>query len=358
MPGSTKMSRCKTAVAAAVAGGIAISASATTQLRAQAQPNPNAASAAPSVRVTSTMFLNYLVSMSDTIARSNNFDVARAYINVLGRFDDGVSTRVTADVYRPADGTLTYRLKYAYVAWNPKSGPYAIKFGMINTPWIEWEETLWDYRFQGGVAFDRAGYLTSSDLGAGVDGSFRGERFNFQATIVNGEGYNRPGGDEGKDVQARASLRLMSTDDSGRVGGLRVSAYGQYGKRTAGGPRNRAVGMVSYRSRALTIAAEAAAVKDRLASGSNADGRVYSAFGVAHIGTTPWSVIARADHVDPNRNESNDGYTTFIAGPSYQIAKPLRVLLDIDHTSYQRDVLPPELQVAKTRMLLQALVTF
>jgi hypothetical protein len=333
-------------------------ASAFTVVPAQLHAQAPAPAAAPNVRVTNTAFLNYFVSLSDTIAHANNFDVARAYINVLGKFDNGISTRVTADIYRPADGTLTYRLKYAYGAWTPNNGPITLKLGAIQTPWLDFEETLWDYRFQGPVVFDRAGYMTSSDLGAGIDGSYGMDRFNFQATVVNGEGYSRPGGDEGKDIMARASLRLVNTDDSSRVGGLRASGYAQYGKKTLGGPRNRFIGMVSYRSRMLTLAAEAGATKDRLSNGSDADGSVLSAFGVAHLGATPWSVIARVDHVDPNTDADNDAFTTFIAGPSYQLAKQVRLLLDVDHSAYQQELLPADVQVAKTRLMLHALVSF
>jgi hypothetical protein len=327
-----------------------------------APPSAPAVSAAapttPSVRVTNTAFLNYFVSLSDTLGRANNFDVARAYINVFGKFDNGISTRVTADIYRPADGTLTYRLKYAFVAWNPGGSPYTVKFGAIQTPWMDWEETLWDYRFQGPVAMDRAGYLTSSDLGIGVDGSYNMDKVNFQATAVNGEGYSKPGGDQGKDAQVRASLRLLNTDDPSRVGGLRVTAYGQYGKMTGGGPRNRFIGMLSYRSKALTLAGEAAVTKDRLASGTDVDGKVFSAFGVAHVGQTPVAVIGRVDHVDPDTHAAGDAYTTLIVGPSYQVARPLRILLDLDHTMYQADVLPAAVQVNKTRLMLQAQVAF
>jgi hypothetical protein len=312
----------------------------------------------PSVRVSNTMFLNYFLSLSDTVSHANNFDVARAYVTVYGKFDNNVSTRVTADIYRPADGTLNYRLKYAYAAWTPHAGPITLKLGAIQTPWMDWEETLWDYRFQGPMPVDRGGYMTASDLGAGIEGSYGGERLNFHATVVNGEGYNRPGGDEGKDAQARVSLRVLDTDDSSRVGGLRVTAYGQYGKRTAGGPRNRWIAMLSYRSRMLTLAAEAVATTDRLADGSNGDGRIFSTYGVAHMGHSPWAIITRMDRIDPNTDASDDVITTFIIGPSYQLAKPLRILLDLDHTNYEQNILPADVQVARTRLLLQALVSF
>src|SRR5256886_16552413 len=84
----------------------------------------------------------------------------------------------------------------------------------------------------------------------------------MQVTLVNGENYNRGTGDQRKDVMGRVSVRVMDTDDSSRVGGLRVTAYAQYGKPTGGGDRNRFLGMVSYRTKQITLAGEAAATPD------------------------------------------------------------------------------------------------
>ena len=92
-------------------------------------------------------------------------------LNVIGKFAYGIGTRVTADIYRNADGSLAYRLKYAFATWTPEGkSPLTFKLGQIHTPWLDWEEHLWDYRMQGQMAMERAGYLSSSDFGAGIDG--------------------------------------------------------------------------------------------------------------------------------------------------------------------------------------------
>jgi hypothetical protein len=323
-----------------------------------AAQTPAGAPAAPAIRVTSTAYFQYTASLSDTIGNANSFDVTRAYINVLGKFEKGIATRVTADIYRPADATLTFRLKYAYIAWTPEGSNLTAKLGAIQTPWLDFEEALWDYRMQGPAIFDRAGYMTSSDLGASVDGSWNSERFNVHAAIVNGEGYSKPGTDRGKDFQMRASLRVAGTDDPSRVGGLRVTGYAGLGRYAAGGPRNRFAGMLSFRSSRMTIAAQALATKDRLASGGDADGMVIGGFGVLHARNTPWSLIARAAHIDPNTDADDDASTIFIAGPSYQLSPNVRLLLDIDHTGYQADVQTAAQQVSRTRALFQAMFSF
>jgi len=56
---------------------------------------------------------------------------------------------VTGDIYTNADSSRSYRLKYAYFAWTPGASPLSYKLGLIHTPFLDWEEALWDYRMQG-----------------------------------------------------------------------------------------------------------------------------------------------------------------------------------------------------------------
>jgi Phosphate-selective porin O and P len=289
----------------------------------------------------------------DSLSPANNFDITRAYINVIGRFNGGIMTRITGDIYRDGDataaGALLYRLKYAYAAWTPEGSPLTLRFGLTQTPWVDWEEALWDYRMEGTIAVDRNGYMSSSDFGVAVDGNFNHDAFNFQAMADNGENYNKTPGDSHKDFAARASVRLLATDDGGRVGGLRISGYAQAGTPTGGGSRNRYLGMVSYRSKMLTLAAEYVSTKDTLTTTANSlkKGSVISAFGVLHLGASPAAIIARLDVADPNTctnygaaancpaSAQFDKRTTIIGGVSYQLSPQVRLLADIDRTSYQ-----------------------
>src|SRR5262249_46612141 len=74
--------------------------------------------------------------------------------------------------------------------------PLTFKLGMIHTPWLDWEEALWDYRMQGQMALERGGYMTSSDIGFGGDGKWGPDKVNMQVTFVNGEGYSGGPGDQ------------------------------------------------------------------------------------------------------------------------------------------------------------------
>jgi hypothetical protein len=272
----------------------------------------------------------------------NNFDVTRAYVNVLGKWGQ-VGGRITSDVFRASDGSLSIRLKYAYATWQPGGSPLVLKLGQMHTPWVDWEEALWDYRMQGTIMLDRNGYLSSSDFGAGVDGAWKNERVNMQLGVYNGENYNKAPGDKRKDASGRVSFRLANTDDMSRTGGVRLTAYGQIGTPTGGGIRNRYVGMISYKSKLATLAGEFALTRDRLDAPpapatptTTAIGHLFSGFGVLHIPNhTAVGVIGRVDVVDPNKDRDGDRQTRVITGVSYQINPNLRVLGDVDLLSFQ-----------------------
>jgi hypothetical protein len=318
------------------------------------------------VTVGGVVYAQYVYQVHDTAGHLNNFDVARAYVNVVGKFKGGLGTRVTSDIFRTADGSLSLRLKYAYFGYTPNAGPLTYKLGLIHTPLLDWEETLWDYRMQGPVALDRNGYLTSSDLGAGVDGSWSKDAINAQVGIYNGEGYSKAPGDKRKDVEGRVSARLLNTDDMSRVGGLRITGFTQIGKPTGGGIRDRFVGLVSYRSSLVTLAGEYARTKDRAdnppapatPTGLTADGQVISVFGVFHIPSSRASLIGRVDVVDPNTDLADNRVTRFIAGAAYQLTPNLRLLADVDNLAYEGGTPTPALYATKTQALLQAQFTF
>jgi hypothetical protein len=329
-------------------------------------PRVAAAQNQTQVTVSGVAYAQYGYLLKDTANHNNNFDITRAYINLIGKFAGGVGVRVTADISRPpaatTDNSLRYRLKYAFATYQPVNSPLTFKLGMIHTPWLDWEEALWDYRMQGQMALERGGYMTSSDIGAGVDGKWGVDKVNMQVTFVNGEGYSGGPGDQRKDLEARASVRLLDTSDSSRVGGLRLTGYGQYGKPTGGGKRQRIVGMVSYRSKQITLAGEYAITKDSVAAAALLDGNVVSGFGVFHFPNSKAAVIARVDFTKPNKNgvSTTPGFsnTRFIAGLSYQLSPNLRLLADVDYLSYKNGSPTPAAEASRAAALFQTQFTF
>jgi hypothetical protein len=328
---------------------VALTAAGAGSLAAQA-PTP------PQVTVGGLVYTQYVYQMKDSVSHFNNFDITRAYVNILGRFAGGVTTRITPDIQRvgAGDNSLRLRLKYAFAAYTPQASPLTFKAGLIHTPWLDWEEALWDYRMQGAMAMDRAGYMSAADFGVGVDGKWGPDKVNVQVVVVNGTFYSNTSTGEGKDAQARVSVRVLDTDDSSRVGGLRVTLYGGYG-RAAVGDRNRYDGMVSYRSKQVTLAAEAAATQD--GQGSPNNGHVYSAFGVYKFPQAKAAVIARVD-VTHKQAGVADKQTRFIGGLSYQLSPNWRLLADVDYASYETDALNAANFATRSQALFQTQFTF
>jgi len=315
------------------------------------------------------VYTQFLYQLKDSLNHVNNFDVTRAYVNVIGRFSGGLYTRVTADIYRntaaSSNGSLSYRLKYAYAAYTPAGSALTYKVGQIHTAWLDWEEALWDYRVQGSMPLERgfmtaAGtqnpYMSSSDFGVGVDGKWGPDKANMQIVVVNGENYNTSPGDKGKDAQARLSYRLKNTNDSSRVGGLRLTGYAQYGKATGGGQRNRFVGMVSYRTRQVTLAGEAAATQDWPTGAAAVNGRVYSAYGVYKFTRSKAAALARVDLYDPQAGV-DDKQTRFIAGLSYQLTPNWRLLVDFDNLSVTGTPTPAQ-EAVRSQFFFQTQINF
>src|SRR5881398_608217 len=312
----------------------------------------------PQVSVGALTYLQYVYQLKDTANHLNNFEVTRAYINVNARLSNGVTARITPDVFRTLTG-LSFRLKYAFVTYTPTASPLTFKLGQMHTPWLEWEEAVWDYRMQGSMALDRNGYLSASDLGAGVDGKWGPDKVNLQVTAVNGEDFKSSAGDQRKDVMGRVSVRVLDTDDSSRVGGLRITAYGQYGKPTGGGERQRLLGMVSYRTKHLTLAGEALVARDSVTAPVTVEqnGHLFTAFGVYKVPASKVAVLARVD-IWHKQAGATDKQTRIIGGVSYQLSPNWRLLGDWDYVNYQTDPLNTANDATRSQALFQTQFTF
>ncbi|HRP07193.1 MAG TPA: hypothetical protein PLL69_01780 [Gemmatimonadales bacterium] len=285
------------------------------------------------VEVSGTGYLHYRYQLDtgespDGGSRSGNFDVDRSYLTVTAPLGDGLSSRVTVDIdNRDAGPALQFRLKYAWLGWRPEGSALQARFGMIPTPLIERIERLWGHRMQGQVAIDRTGYLSSSDLGLSVDGNWNDDAVSAAIGIYNGEGYDQEPGDHRKDVAARVSVRLASSDTTGATAGLQLTGYAHHGRPTGGGIRNRGLAMLSYQSRRVTLGASYAVTTDSTDGIAESTGRVVSAFGVYRIPGSRFSALARLDEVDRDTAvETSDDETVVILGGAWQ----WRLMIDFD----------------------------
>jgi hypothetical protein len=217
----------------------------------------------PSVRVGGTLFADYTYTLDPEVTDADGngvspsaFNVARAYINVTGQLNHLIAFRVTPDVTREAGtgstlaGSLTVRLKFSYAQLNLDDwlwrGSY-VRGGLIQTPYVEFEEGVYRYRFQGPIFADRETYLTSADFGAAFRTQFPGGYGEFYGGVYNGEGYTRADPNDQKALQLRGTLRPLP--GPGTLRGLRVTVFYDADHYVQDADRQRFVSLVSYEHR-------------------------------------------------------------------------------------------------------------
>jgi hypothetical protein len=162
----------------------------------QAQP-PAAPSGGPAYPTVSVGVLSYLQYDAELQHREdyNAFDVTRGYINIVGDIAKNVRFRITPDVRRITDGSLagslTFRMKYAFAEFDNVLGDGSwVRFGLHQTPWLDFEESINRYRVQGQMFAEREGLIPGSgDFGAGLLTPLPGGYGEINAGVYNGEGF-------------------------------------------------------------------------------------------------------------------------------------------------------------------------
>lgn len=214
---------------------------------AQAQVTPAAGYTPPddtqSVKVGAVVFYDYTYTKSpkttdaagNTIS-SSAFNVARSYINVTGNISHNVAFRITPDVSRETNGTpslsgsLIFRMKYGYAQFNLDewTGDWKqtwIRAGIQQTPFIDAQEGIYRYRFQGTVFVERDGGLSSSDAGISFHTNLPSNYGDIHVGYYNGEGYSKPELNDQKSLQVRGSLRPFAMSSMTAARGLKLTGY-------------------------------------------------------------------------------------------------------------------------------------
>ena len=222
----------------------------------------------PSVRVGGTLFADFTKTFAPTIVDAGGssvspsaFNVSRAYINLTGQLNHLFAFRITPDIVRETGsgssiaGSMTLRLKYGYAQMNLDDwlwrGTFA-RAGMIQTPYVDFEETVYRYRFQGGVFPDREGYMTSSDYGAAARTLLPRGYGEIYGGLYNGEGFTRADPNDQKAFELRATVRPFPTGNLSR--GLRVTAFQMSDHTVKNADRRRTSALVTFEHRFVNMA--------------------------------------------------------------------------------------------------------
>jgi hypothetical protein len=330
----------------------------------------------PAVRVGATLFADYTDLQTPKITdadgndvTSNSFNVGRAYINVTGNISHNIAFRITPDIVRESgtgsslNGSYTFRLKYAYAQFNlddwmnaGRTGTW-VRLGMQQTPWVDFMETLYRYRFQGTIFEDREGFLSSSDVGAVFHTNLPGNVGDIQAGIYNGETYARPEVNDQKAFQVRGTLRPLRMHPVLR--GLRVTGFYDKDAYVKNADRLRGIVALTFEHKYLNAAFDYLTARDQNASATKPSVKAhgYSVWATPRA-TNGWEGLLRFDHLEPNIDVSGTRNRS-LAGVAYwfphQGTVSTALLLDFEQVKFNDFATP---QPTQNRLALHALVNF
>ena len=327
----------------------------------------------PTIKVGTVIFPDFTYTLNPTTLdadansiHANQFNVSRAYINITGNISHLIAFRVTPDISRETNtasslsGSLEFRIKYAYAQFNlddwMTKGSYA-RFGIQQTPWLDYAEGIYRYRFQGTMFAEREGYFASADGGASFHYQLPSNYGDVHVGVYNGENYNKAEVNDQKALMVRATLRPFAKGDALR--GLRATVFYDADAYVKNAPRNRFIGGLNYEHQYVTLGFEYLDTKDQASvTRAELDGRGYS------IWATPKSTIGiegllRFDHLRPNAALDAQVRNRTILGLAYwfphQGSVSSAMMLDYDGQTF--DNFTPALP-KQSRIAVHGLISF
>ncbi|HVB99184.1 MAG TPA: hypothetical protein VNJ12_07635 [Candidatus Dormibacteraeota bacterium] len=319
----------------------------------------------------------------------NSFDINRAYINFFYTPTSGKYTlRLTPNIYRDlgtisavpfgsnaqigstSNGSLTLRMKYAYVQFNhpfASSSAFSkdmITLGQTTNPLIDWQEAFYGYRFTSLVPWNYLS-LSSTHMGAKIGGPImvNGKRIiDYEAGVFDSGSFHNQEVAAEKQVMARLSVYPMG--GTGRFGGFGLTAFVDYGYankapdqqntsqnlyRTAffahyWAPHFAILGEYDYGKNAFSagnffsgsapipsdptygfLASEASGILT-----SSAQQRGFDFYGHVDIPHSPFALFGLYQYFQPNTNVSNDplDFDRIVGGIGYKFDSHLMFAVD------------------------------
>jgi hypothetical protein len=291
----------------------------------------------------------------------NAFDITRGYINITGDLARNIKFRLTPDLRRITDGSLAgslaFRLKYGFIEFDELLPRSWVRFGLHQTPWLDFEESINRYRVQGQMFAEREGVIPGSgDFGVGLLMRGPNDYGEINVGVYNGEGFTRAEVDKRKSIQARITIRPMPKAAVAK--GFRVSAFVDAGLAGENRPKRHAILMGSYEHPHFVGTAEWLAGESRtnpvLAS---TEFRGYSIFAEVRQGMEGWAGLARFESFDPDRRFADNSHQRAIAGIAYWMkwsAVKLGMVVNDENVSYDVGAGRPR----ENRLLFQTHVQF
>src|SRR4051812_37335298 len=305
--------RATVAAAAMVVGGARSGLAQVTPAAGHTPPDDT-----PSVKVGTTIFTDFTYQDEPLVqdvdknnVHTSAFNVARAYINVTGNLSHLVAFRVTSDVTRETStgptvsGSLVYRLKYAFGQVNLDDwmthGSWA-RIGLQQTPYVDFIEGIYRYRFQGQTFEEREGLLSSSDFGISAHYNFPGNYGDLHVGVYNGDTYTRADPNDQKAFQIRGTLRPLPL--GGNLKGLRLTAFYDADHYAKNDPRDRFIGSATFEHKWVNAGFDWVTGKDR------------SVFTAPEVKSEGWNLWATPKFVP--LGESKSGFEGLVRYDSFK----------------------------------------
>ena len=331
----------------------------------------------PSIRIGTTIFLDYTAQTEPKITDAdgnsvtgNAFNVGRAYLNLTGQVNHMIAFRVTPDITRETgtgsslNGSLTYRIKYAYAQFNMDDwmtrGSWA-RFGIQQTPWVDFMEGVYRYRFQGTIFEERDGFLSSSDAGASFHYNFAGNYGEVHGGFYNGENYNRAEANDQKAFMVRGTVRPLPMSPALR--GLRITGFYDHDAYVKDAERRRGIVAVTYEHPWVNAGWSYLSATDQTRTiNPELDSHGYSIWATPK---TPkghgWEGLLRYDHlVQQQSTTSTDGdRNRTIAGIAYWFPRqaPVSAALLLDYEQVDNHDFAP-VRADERRWAVHMLISF
>lgn len=279
----------------------------------------------PPVKMGGVIFAHYGYDLSEGADGYNEFAVDRAYLTAQANLTKKLATRLTLDADRfksttlPDDSSVTvdtkYRVfvKHAYLEWKDAAPGVKARFGMVDTPYTPYFDSLWGHRYVMESFAKQSKVLETADLGVSVQGEHAKGLVSWNAALLNGEGYGKLEMNAGKAVQARVTLDPLAPKKGPN---LPITAFVSYN----GDPDSEATltyaGALGFKHKYVFAWGEYLGTqKGEAAAGG------YS-FSVLPRVPDVGGLVLRYDHWDPSTDGSGDSTTTLVGG--------------VDHDFYER----------------------
>ncbi|MEZ5316579.1 MAG: porin [Vicinamibacterales bacterium] len=332
---------------------------------------------AQSIKVGGTIFYDYTYTREpkSTDADGNRispnaFNVARAYLNITGTLSHVVSFRITPDAKRETgigsslNGSLTFRLKYAYAQFNMDDWMPAgtqIRVGIIQTPFIDSQEGVYRYRFQGTVFAERDGGMSSADAGVSIKTPLKGNYGDVQVGLYNGEGYSKAESNDQKSIQLRATIRPLPNAE-GPVRGLRVTAFYDADHYQQNAERRRFIAAGMFEHARLNAGVDFMVGRDQPSVSvpvTDSKGVSFFVTPFFHEKGNGWEGLFRFDHWDADTDVAGT-QNRIIVGGAYWFPHPggsatAALLFDYERVSYADFAIAPARQ---QRFAVHGLINF